>query len=265
MPYATNPTDGVRTYFDDADGNGPPVVLYSGFAEPLEHPKSSGLAHALHADYRLIFADHRGHGRSDKPHDEDAYALVSRVADATAVLDELGIERAHFIGFSWGARLGYAIGEHAPGRVTSLVLCGNQPYAWDLGSPLAHAVSEAIDAALRDGMRGFVDTFESLVDYRFPEPLRSWTLENDPEALHAAFRSVSAEGAIARDLGAWLTPCLIYAGETDEMHDRAERAAAEIPGATFLSLPGHTHLSAPDEVDQLLPHILDLFRSTTPS
>lgn len=46
MPYATNPVDGVRTYFEDSGDAGPPV-LYAGFADPLEVAKSSGLARAL--------------------------------------------------------------------------------------------------------------------------------------------------------------------------------------------------------------------------
>jgi 3-oxoadipate enol-lactonase len=50
-----------------------------------------------------------------------AYATSLRVADAVAVLDELGIERAHFIGTSYGGRLGFGIGEHAPEPVLSLV------------------------------------------------------------------------------------------------------------------------------------------------
>ena len=70
--------------------------------------------------------------------------------DAVAVLDALGIGRAHFLGSSWGARLGFALGEHAPERVLSLVLCGNQPYAWDLESPTAHAVAAAIAASKRE-------------------------------------------------------------------------------------------------------------------
>ena len=82
------------------------------------------------AEFRLIYADHRGHGRSDKPHDPSAYAMPLRVADAVAVLDRLGIERAHFIGRSWGGRLCFGVGEHAPERGRSLVIGGNQPYAW---------------------------------------------------------------------------------------------------------------------------------------
>jgi pimeloyl-ACP methyl ester carboxylesterase len=213
----------------------------------------------------LIFADHRGQGGSDKPYDPRAYALPTRVGDAVAVLDVLGIERAHFLGSSWGARLGFAFGEYAPGSVLTLVLCGNQPYAWDLGSPTAQAVAAAITAARQEGMTGFVETFESLLGYRFPEPERTWTLEkNDPAALEAAWCSAQAEGSISESLSRWQTPCLICAGDADEMQRDARRAAAEIPGARFVSLAGHSHISAFYEADDLLlPHILKLLRSST--
>jgi pimeloyl-ACP methyl ester carboxylesterase len=229
----------------------------------LEVAKASRLSRALGGEFRLIFADHRGQGGSDKPREASAYALATRVGDAVAVLDALGIERAHFLGSSWGARLGFALGEHAPERVLSLVLCGNQPYAWNLESPIAQAVAAAIAASRHGGMKGFVVTFESELGYRFPEPERTWTLEkNDSAALEAAWRSVHVEGPISQDLTRWHVPCLICVGEADEMHDDARKAAGEIPGATFVSLAGHSHISAFYEADELLlPHIVDLLRS----
>ena len=267
MPFATNSLDGVRTYFEDGGGDAPAVLFYTGFADPLEVAKASGLGRALGREFRLILADHRGQGRSDKPQSDDAYAIGTRVADAVAVLDTLNIDRAHFVGSSWGARLGFALGEHAPERLLSLILCGNQPYAWNLDSPTAHAVAAAVAAASQDGMTGFVETFESTLGFRFPEPDRTWTLTtNDPAALAAAWRSVRVEGDVSRNLSAWRIRCLICAGEGDEMHDDAERAAAEIPGAIFLSLAGHSHISAFYDADALvLPHILDLIRSETPT
>jgi pimeloyl-ACP methyl ester carboxylesterase len=263
MPHASNPVDGVRTYFEDLGGEAPAILWYTGFADPLDVAKGSRLARALRSEFRLILADHRGQGGSDKPRDSDAYALATRVADATAVLDALKIDRAHFVGSSWGARLGYAMGEHAPDRLLSLVLCGNQPYEWNLRSPTAHVVAAAIAAARRDGMRGFVEVFESGLDYRFPEPDRTLILEkNDPAALEAAWRNTQREGPVSPDLRKWQVPCLICVGEADEMHDAARRAAAEIPGATFVSLAGHSHISAFYEADALLlPHILRLLRS----
>ena len=263
MPYATNPIDHVRTFFEDSGGGGQPVLVYPGFSDPLEHAKVSPLAQALQKDFRLIFADHRGQGRSDKPHDVASYALTTRVADAIAVLDSLGIERAHYIGLSLGTRLGFAIGEHAPERVSSLVLCGNQPYEWPDG-PMLRAVSEAVAAGRARGMVALVETWESSIGERFPEPGRTWMLENDPLALDAMLRSSLAEGALSQDLTKWKVPCLIYAGAEDEMHENAARAAAEIPGAVFVSLPGHTHFSAERVADELLPHVLELFRSAAP-
>jgi pimeloyl-ACP methyl ester carboxylesterase len=106
-----------------------------------------------------------------------------------------------------------------------------------------------------------VETWESAIGGRFPEPGRTWMLDNDPLALDAEFRSAFLDGPISGELSAWTTPCLIYTGEDDEMHDNAERAATEIPGATFVSLPGHTHFSAESVGDELLPRVLDLFRS----
>jgi pimeloyl-ACP methyl ester carboxylesterase len=102
-------------------------------------------------------------------------------------------------------------------------------------------------------MKGFVETFESALGYRFPEPERTWTLEkNDPAALEAAWQSAHDEGPVSRDLSAWRVPYLICVGEADEMHDDAKRAAAEIPGARFVSLVGHSHISAFYEADDLL-------------
>ena len=262
MPYATNPIDGVRTFFEESRGNGPPVLLYPGFTDPLEYAKASSLAHALKDDFHLIFADHRGQGRSDKPHDVDSYALSTRVADAVAILDTLGIDRAHYIGLSLGARLGFAIGEHAPDRIMSLVLCGNQPYQWPDG-PMVRAVSDAVAAGRTRGMVGLVETWESSIGERFPEPGRTWMLENDPLALDAMLRSSLAEGPISKDLSKWQVPCLISTGAEDEMHENAAQAATEIPGAVFVSLPGHTHFSAERVVDELLPQVLELFRTAS--
>jgi pimeloyl-ACP methyl ester carboxylesterase len=155
-------------------------------------------------EFRLIYVNHRGLGRSDKPHDAEAYAMPLRVGDAVAVLDELGMERAHFIGNSWGGRLGFGIGEHAADRVLSLVFGGQQPYAIDPGGPLARTVTEALAESRREGsLEPFVGALEAFAGGRVPEVLRARWLDNDPAALEAAWSAALAEGAISEDLGAW--------------------------------------------------------------
>ena len=123
------------------------------------------------------------------------------------------------------------------------------------------AVTNAVTAGEKDGIQAFVESWESAIGERFPEPGRAWMLDNDPLALAAEFRSVFAETKISEDLSRWGIPCLIYAGADDEMHDQAARAAAEIPSAEFLSLPGHTHFSAERVTDLLYPKVRELYRS----
>ena len=260
MPYATNPKDGIRTYFEDSGGDRPPVLVYPGFTDAIAWARSLPVVQGLAEDFRLIFADHRGQGGSDKPHDVEAYALPTRVKDVVAVLDALGIERAHYFGSSWGARLGFAVGEHAPERLRSLVLHGNQPYEWPRG-PMLHAVANAVAAGKERGIEAMVETWEEAIGDRFPEPGRSWMLENDPLALEAEFRSTFLEGEISENLSRWHVPCFIYAGAQDEMAPGAARAASEIPGATFLALDAETHFSAERVAAEVLPRIRDFLRA----
>jgi len=262
MPYATNPLDGVRIWYEDDGGAGPPVLFCSGFADPLAVSRASSLAQGLRGRSRQLFADHRGHGRSDGPHDPAAYSLRTRVADVVAVVDSLGLERVHFVGSSWGARLGFALGEFEPRRLLSLTLGGNQPYAWQLGTTLARGVERWVRAGIDGGPEAFVQAYEALLGESLPEPERSWLFENDLLALEAAWLSVRDEGPIASDLSHWRIPCVIYAGSEDEMSDDARRAAEQIPGAVFAMIEGSSHLTADRGVDAVLQHVLKLLAAS---
>jgi len=266
MPYARNALDGNRVYFEDDGGNGAAVVLHGGLVDSVDLVRGSNIAQALlelPEEFRLIYVDHRGVGRSDKPHEVEAYAMPMRVADAVAVLDELGIERAHFIGNSWGGRLGFGIGEHVPDRVLSLVIGGQQPYAIDPDGPLAHAVTETLAESRREGsLEPFVEALESFAGGRLPDSLRERWLDNDPVAIEAAWSAALAEGAISEDLRAWRIRCLIYVGRGDvDFEDQARHAASEIPRAEFISLEEPDHVSAHlAEVDPLLPAVVRTLR-----
>lgn len=258
MPYASNPLDGARIWYEDDGGTGPPVLFCPGFADPLAASRTWALAQALRGRCRQIFADHRGHGRSDGPHDPASYVLGTRVADIVAILDAIGLERVHFVGSSWGARLGFALGEYEPRRLLSLTLGGNQPYAWRLDTPLARGVERWVRAGIEGGHEAFVEAYEALLGEPLPAQERSWLFANDLLALEAAWLSVRDEGPISAGLSHWRTPCVIYAGTEDEMYDDARRAAAEIPNAVFVPIAGSSHLTADRGVDAVLPHVLAL-------
>jgi pimeloyl-ACP methyl ester carboxylesterase len=253
MPYATNRLDGTRVYFDEEGRGGAAVVLHGGLLDSVDDVRESKIAQALPADeFSLIYVDHRGLGRSEKPRDAEAYAMPLRVADGVAVLDQLDIERAHFIGMSWGGRLGFGIGQHAPERVLSLVIGGQQPYAWP-DSPLTRVVTNGLAASRSQGMEALIQAFEAFWGVRFPDTQRARWLDNDPAALEAAWTAALAEGAISNDLRAWQVPCLIFigAGDTDFL-DQARRAVDEIPNAELVLLEEADHYTAHTDQDQVV-------------
>jgi pimeloyl-ACP methyl ester carboxylesterase len=262
MPYAKNGEDGRRIYFEDEGGAAPPVVIHGGFLDSVPTVRQLDIARAITREFRVIYVDHRGLGRSDKPHDPDAYSMPLRVKDAVAVLDALGIERAHFVGLSWGGRLCFGIGEHAPHRVLSLVIGGNQPYAWP-DSPLVGILTEGLKAARSQGMEALISAMERHWETHFPDDLRAKYLDNDPAALEAAWTKAWDEGPIAEDLGAWRIRCLIFLGNADhDFIDLARRAADEIPNAEFYSEQAKDHIQSHlAQEESLLDAILRTLRS----
>ena len=114
MPYTENA--GVRIHYE-TEGSGPALVLLHGFMSSLEDWATCGYLSALRPHYQVIMIDSRGHGESDKPHDEAAYTLDRRVSDVTSVLDALNIDQAHCWGYSMGGYIGYGMADTAPGRL----------------------------------------------------------------------------------------------------------------------------------------------------
>jgi len=264
MPFARNALDGSRVYFEDDGGAGTPVVFMGGFLDPIELARRAPIAMAVAAlpeEFRPVFVDHRGHGRSDKPHGAEAYAMRLRVADVVAVLDRLRIQRAHFIGLSWGGRLAFGIGEHAADRVRSLVIVGQQPYEIDPDGPLARVVGRALEGSKDRGLEPLVRAFEDIAG-PYPEPVRAVYLAGDAEAMRAAWRAAVGEGAVSRRLHEWQVRCLICVAADDaDFFDQARRAADEIPHAGFVAIGGTDHLgmdTAP--VDPAWPAILRTLR-----
>src|SRR5689334_6287184 len=118
MPFADN--QGTRIYYETA-GHGPALVLHHGTFGSGADWVDLGYVDALKEDHRLILVDGRGHGHSDKPHDPTAYSLAHRTSDVLAVLDDLGIQTADYLGYSLGGWIGFGLAKCAPQRFRSFV------------------------------------------------------------------------------------------------------------------------------------------------
>ncbi|MFQ6026205.1 MAG: alpha/beta fold hydrolase, partial [Dehalococcoidia bacterium] len=177
MPYVDN--SGVRIHYH-VEGDGPPLVLQHGLTSSLKNWYAYGFVEELQKDYRLIMVDARGHGRSDKPHDPKQYDLKLRVNDVLAVMDDLGVDKAHYMGYSMGGRIGFGIVMHALNRFHSLVIGGMSPNPAHSDVPPQDRIE-----LLRQGMAHYVADAEAK-EGPMEAGRRERLLDNDPEALIAA-------------------------------------------------------------------------------
>lgn len=101
-------------------GAGPPVILCHGFPE-LWYSWRHQLPALAQAGYRAVAPDMRGYGRSSIPADVEAYDLPTVCDDMLGLLDELGQERAVFVGHDWGAAVVWHLAQAHPARVAAVV------------------------------------------------------------------------------------------------------------------------------------------------
>ncbi len=234
MPYVSNPEDGVQINYENT-GNGPPLLLLHGFMQDLEFWRIAGYVDALAPHYQLILVDDRGHGRSGKPHDPAAYVMDRRVGDLLAVMDDLGIDQAHFWGFSLGGYIGFGMLELAPERLRSAIIGGSHPYPLD---PVV--INRNIDA-LKPGMHAYIASVESNIG-RLPEPYRERRLAQDHQALIASLIARrDLMPAYGNTLAKLNVPVLLYAGTLDAIHDQVKEVSQASPVIEFASIGDVDH------------------------
>ncbi len=198
--------------------------------------------------------DARGHGRSDKPHDPSSYSLPRRVQDVTAVLDAVGVETAHFLGYSLGGVTGFGLSKYAPHRFRSVIILGAHPY------------SERFPADFEEWGQRYIDCgVKAAIDRRDAgsEPLsheqRAALEARDWKALGAALVATGRIRGLSEGLLRGRIPYLLLCGTDDEDHDLARQAASEFPNVSFISLEGLDHHESRSRLDVLIPIVRQFF------
>jgi pimeloyl-ACP methyl ester carboxylesterase len=109
------------SHFVVDQGEGPAVVLLHGFPDSADEWRYQVPA-LVEAGFRVIAPDLRGFGESDKPVGVDNYVIFNSVADVTALMEELGVERASVVGHDFGAGVAWMLATAEPARVERLVV-----------------------------------------------------------------------------------------------------------------------------------------------
>jgi pimeloyl-ACP methyl ester carboxylesterase len=275
--------DGVRVFYE-VFGDGDPTILLMP-AWSITHSRIWKMqVPFLARHYRVITFDGRGNGRSDRPSGADSYLSAEYAADALAVMDATGTDRAAVVSLSRGASYALHLGAASPQRVVGQVfICPTTPLApfSPQRLPYAKRFEETLDSEdgwAKDNARywerdyqGFLEFFFSQV---FTEPHSTkptedgvaWALETTSGTLidtrRGAIREANADDMAAL-LAAVRCPCLVIQGSRDAIvgPDAGPRLAQALGRrARLVELAGSGHspqLRDPVQVNLLIRQFLE--------
>jgi pimeloyl-ACP methyl ester carboxylesterase len=255
MAFAIN--NGVKIHYE-IEGQGPPLVMQHGLTRSLEMWRIWGYTEELKKDYQLILVDARGHGQSDKPHDPGAYTYEMFAGDYLTILDDLGINKANYFGYSMGAAIGFkSIARYALSRFSSLILGGINPmnYTPETEKQFWNGVVTGHEIAIEQGMAAYIAYTEKRQGRPYDQRFIPIAMANDPRALLQMTRRLADGQGVEEILPAINVPCLVFAATADAFYPGAKEAASLMPNATFVSFPGLDHTGCIASTGLVLPHV----------
>lgn len=104
------------------EGKGTPILV---IGSAVYYPRT--FSAALRERVRLVFVDHRGFGRCDRPFTTDDFELPVLVADVEAIREHLGLPRVLVLGHSGHGHMALAYAKAHPERVAGVVILAMSP------------------------------------------------------------------------------------------------------------------------------------------
>lgn len=244
------------SYFDSGDvplhytdeGAGTPVVLLHGFAVNADlNWRLPGLTRALARSYRVIALDLRGHGLSAKPHDPERYGFAM-AADVIALLDHLGLDKVHLVGYSLGGIIALKLATTHPDRLLTASPLGA---GWERpGDSTFLAAMGGIADALEAG-RGVPPLSASLGGSREPPGWlhTAWVRVmtrylNDGAALAAMVRGIRGLTTEEEELDQIAIPVCSIVGSEDPMKPGVDAMLGRVRDHSVVIIEGVDHLGA---------------------
>jgi 3-oxoadipate enol-lactonase len=251
MPVLTRP-DGVRLNFE-VHGEGPPLILLEGLGGDI--PGWRRNIPVLARELTVIAYDFRGNGDSDEP--PGPCTLWTFVEDTVALLDHLGIDRAHLYGQSFGGMVAQELTLTAGDRVRTLILAATHT-----------GPASAVD--VRDAKVPKGEPWRSLYSRGFPDAHPEHVAEDlrigaaqpkHPVGGRRQWEAMQGFDSFDR-LPSLEIPALVLHGTEDLVvaPENAEILAERIPGAELVWLEGAGHLYHSEQPAEADAAVLDFVR-----
>jgi 2-succinyl-6-hydroxy-2,4-cyclohexadiene-1-carboxylate synthase len=241
-------------------GRGPALVQLHGFTG--SSASLAGVARAFAQDYETLSVDLPGHGRSVGERGAVGRDFDDCLDDLVATLGSAGHDRAHWLGYSMGARLALGCAVRYPERVNSLVLVGARAGIEDPDERDARRRADDELAARIEthGVEAFVDEWlaqplfasQRRLGPEFLAAERRARLGNDARELAASLRGLGpgTQPLLFESLPALQVPVLLVAGARDgRFIDLARDLSRRLPQAEVCVIEdaGHAvHLEQPE-------------------
>ena len=242
-------------------GDGPlDVALVMGPVSSIEllweNPRASGFLRRMASFSRLILHDRRGTGSSD-PVDHPP-TVDEQANDLLAVVEAAGADRLALVGTSEAARMVAYAAATRPERVTALVLFALSPRpAGEMPPETVAAIRDAVEEQW--GSAALLPVFApSLVgDERFAAWWGRYTRMSASPQVAARFLEAALMTDITDILPTIRIPTLVVHRSGDRLApvENGRAAAALIPGARWVELPGEDNLTYGEGGDALVDEI----------
>lgn len=246
-------------------GRGSPFLLLHGVGGSHEMwlPIVSDLARS----HRVIAADHRGHGASDKP--RGSYTISLFCQDWLALMGALKVDRAHLVGLSMGGAIAMRLAVEHPERVRSLVLVDTWAYSHPdflalmrkrlerlASGDLAAYAEEAIPQVYSPAF--IAANPEALAQYR------ARVAQLNPDSVRAAVEACMSHDMRGRQAEI-KAPTLVVVGSEDRLTPlhHSEYLARTIPGARLVIIKRSGHIPHLEQPREFLKVVGDFTASTS--
>src|SRR5579864_5897795 len=248
MPTAT--VNGIELYYEDT-GTGYPVVFCHEFAG--DYRSWEPQVRAFGRLYRCITYSHRGYPPSTVPSDPEAYSQDLLIEDLHGLMNHLGIQQAHLVGFSVGGNVVLNFALKYPRACRSIAVIGTGAGSTNR-QRFEHDISNVVRLIRQNGMRAFAETYAegpTRQPFKRKDPY-GWSVFRDQLSEHNADgQAYTMQGVMLQrptvfslepGLRELHVPALIAIGDEDEpCVDVAVFLKRTLPSAGLLVLPQSGH------------------------
>ncbi len=219
------PVNDIQMYYE-IHGNGTPLILLHGGLGNTDSWENQ--IPILSRQYKVIAVDSRGHGRSTFSEQQIGYALMA--SDVIALMDKLGIEKAHILGWSDGGIIGLDLAIKHPERLNKVIAYGANY------NPSGMRTDIGENKKFKDYLEKAAKDYQALA----PNPTRWEAFQKNIGHMWESEPNFTAE-----QLRRITVPTLILDGDNDEAiyTEHTKDLANLIPRAELILIAGTGHFA----------------------